>query len=56
MNETIIIVTIKHSEPLPKDIDLTDVIAGRAYQVLHNKGLSVDTRAVLVEQKKQEWE
>ena len=54
MTETIVILTVKHSSPLPES--LTDLVAERTYNYLFAKGVKVDVKATLVPQNRHAWE
>jgi hypothetical protein len=56
VNETMLIVTIKHAKALPSKMNITDIVSERTYNWLNAQGVSADVRASLVPQKPDEWE
>jgi hypothetical protein len=54
MNETLIVLRVKHKDPLPADA--TDVVAQRFYGWALNKGVAVDVTATLATIPKQPGE
>lgn len=54
--KTILILTIEHKKPLPVKTPITDVVAERTYNFLYAQGCEAGVRAVLVPEKREQWE
>jgi hypothetical protein len=56
VEETILILTIRHKKPLPDKTPITDIAGQRLYSYLYSQGVEASVRASLVPQKPEEWE
>ena len=56
LNETLLIVKITHKKPLPKRVDITDIVSDRLYGYLFSQGCEASVRASLIPQKPETWE